>query len=390
MLSTDLTSTDIQLSATARRVLALREAVFAEWECRVRAKLTGAANVAHPILLDTLPMFYGNLVEALSPSIGRENAASNTSAAAGHGAERARTTEYQTAEVVQEYQILRDCLQAVCTSHGVSFTLEELTIITLSFDQAIREAVSEFAAIQSAFRERISASLTHDMRTPLSVIMTAAQLLSKSSDTGVAKIAEKIGKQAQRLESMFQEQLDAINAAPVRTEKLELSHFNALEIAKQVATDTNVSVDGVVSCEVTGESVYGWWDRDALLRALENLVGNAVKYGSGTLVTIDVSQAHGRVVLSVHNSGNPIDEEHHAGIFRFLNRGETNQQIGWGIGLQFVQNVAIRHSGTVVLDSAADTGTTFSIDIPCDARGLPLHSSLAKLSDRSSLSLNGN
>lgn len=382
MLSTDLTNTNVQLSATARRVLAVRDAVFTEWEHRVRTTLTGAATVAHPILLDTLPMFYGNLVEALSPAIGRETAASNTSAAAGHGAERARTTEYKTAEVVQEYQVLRDCLYEVCASHGVSFTSEEQTIITHSFDQAIREAVSEFAVIQSAFRERIAASLTHDMRTPLSVILTAAQLLSKSSDISTAKISEKIAHQARRLESMFQEQLDAINAAPVKTEQLELSHFDALEMAREVATDTNVNVGAIASCEVTGNSVFGWWDRDALLRALENLVGNAVKYGSGKQVTIDVSQAHGRVIISVHNTGNPVDEKHHAAIFRFLNRGETHQQKGWGIGLQFVQDVAIRHSGTVVLDSAADTGTTFSIDIPCDARQLPLHSSLAKLSDK--------
>ena len=383
MLSTDLTNAKIQLSVTARQVLAVREDVFAEWEGRVRARLIGAATVAHPILLDTLPMFYGNLVEAFSPAIGRENAASNTSAAAGHGAERARTTEYKTAEVVQEYQILRDCLHEVCASRHVLFTSEELAIITRSFDQAIREAVSEFAAIQSAFRERIAASLTHDMRTPLSVIMTAAQLLSKSSHNDVIKIAGKIVDQARRLESMLQEQLDAINAAPVKTEQLEINHFDALEIAGQVANDANVSADAAVSCAVTGKSVYGWWDRDALLRALENLVGNAVKYGSGSQVTIDVSQAHGRLVLSVHNSGNPIHEEQHDDIFRFLNRGETHQQKGWGIGLQFVQDVAIRHSGTVVLDSAADTGTTFSIDIPCDARQLPLHSSLAKLSDKS-------
>lgn len=354
MLSTDLISSNVQLSATARRVLSVRETVFAEWERRVRIRLAGATNVAHPILLNTLPMFYGNLVEALSLTIGRENAASNTSAAAGHGAERARTTEYETADVVQEYQILRDCLYEVCASSGVSFISEELTIITRSFDQAIREAVSEFAAIQSAFRERIAASLTHDMRTPLSVIMTAAQLLSKSSDISTVKVAEKIVNQARRLESMFQEQLDAINAVPVRTEQLDLSNFDALEIAKQVTTDTNVSVAPVVKCEVRGKSVFGWWDRDALLRALENLVGNAVKYGSGKQVTIDVSQAHGRVILSVHNTGNPIDEEHHADIFRYLNRGETLQQQGWGIGLQFVQDVAIRHSGNVVLDSAPD------------------------------------
>lgn len=370
MLSTDLTTTERHLSATARRVLALREAVFAEWECRVRLKLSGAATVAHPILLDTLPMFYGNLVEALSPAIGREHAASNTTAAAGHGAERARTTEYKTSEVVKEYQLLRDCLREVCESQGVEFTAEELRIITLSFDQAICEAVAEFAAIQSAFRERIAASLTHDMRTPLSVIMAAAQLLAKSTDAGTGKIADKIVQQVRRLGSMFQEQLDAINAAPVRTEQLDLSHCNAKDIAEQVAADINDGAPPGVRCAVTGRAVHGWWDRKALTRAVENLAGNAVKYGAGGTVTIDVTEAHGRMIMSIHNTGNPIDEQHHAHIFRYLNRGASHQQTGWGIGLPFVQSVAIRHGGTVVLDSAADTGTTFAIDIPADARQL--------------------
>jgi len=264
MLSTDLTNANIQLSVTARHVLAVREDVLAKWEARVRAKLTGAATVAHPILLDTLPMFYGNLVEALSPAIGRENAASNTSAAAGHGAERARTTEYKTAEVVQEYQVLRDCLYEVCACHHVSFTSEELMIITRSFDQAICEAVSEFSAIQSAFREKIAASLTHDMRTPLSVIMTAAQLLSKSSENAVIKIAEKIIDQARRLELMLQEQLDAIGTAPVKTERLEINHFDALQIAAQVANDANdanVSPDANVSCVVTGKGFVALAER---------------------------------------------------------------------------------------------------------------------------------
>lgn len=55
MLSTDLTNANIQLSVTARHVLAVREDVLAKWEARVRAKLTGAATVAHPILLGNPP-----------------------------------------------------------------------------------------------------------------------------------------------------------------------------------------------------------------------------------------------------------------------------------------------------------------------------------------------
>ena len=112
-------------------------------------------------------------------------------------------------------------------------------------------------------------------------------------------------------------------------------------------------------------------------RALENLTANAVKYGaSGSLITINVANTHGRVIISVHNIGNPIAKEERVKIFQYLNRShqstQNNQddQSGWGIGLTFVQDVATYHGGTVVLDSSESAGTTFSIDIPCDARAL--------------------
>lgn len=68
LLSTDLNSKPQELSDKARRVLQVRDEVFAHWEARVQQSIAGAAGVAHPMLLDTLPMFYGNIVEALSGS----------------------------------------------------------------------------------------------------------------------------------------------------------------------------------------------------------------------------------------------------------------------------------------------------------------------------------
>ena len=109
-LSTDLTSKKQDLSKKAYRVLEVRDEVFAHWEKKVREGVAGAEDVSHPVLLDTLPMFYGNIVEALSPGLERDNAAGDTTAAAGHGGERARTTEYRAVEVVHEYYLLRDSL----------------------------------------------------------------------------------------------------------------------------------------------------------------------------------------------------------------------------------------------------------------------------------------
>jgi signal transduction histidine kinase len=366
MLSTNQQSSTNNLSEQSRKVLAIRDEVFAEWEKRVRDRIQGADQVSHPVLLDTLPLFYGNIVEALSPGFDRENAASDSTAATGHGSERARTTDYEAVEVVYEYQLLRDTLLEIAQRHGIRFSDVELRIIRCSFDQAIRDAVEEFTALQRAFRERVAASLTHDMRSPLSVIVSGAELLLATHPDNADKIVRKILENGLRLEQMIQEQLDALSQPTAQAAPLSLAPLDALTLAREVAEHVNATT--AAQCDVSGKPVKGWWDESALRRALENLALNAVKYGDGKLVSVNVAQTHGRVIISVHNCGNPIPDEQRRDIFEYLNRGEESGTTGWGIGLPFVQEVAKRHGGTVVLDSSEQAGTTFTLDIPVDGR----------------------
>jgi len=370
MLSTNQKSSAANLSDKSRRLLAIRDDVFAEWESRVRTLITGADEVSHPVLLDTLPLFYGNIAEALSPGIERENASSDSSAASGHGGERARTTEYKSVEIVHEYQLLRDALLCVARRHAIDFDDRELAIIDSSFDQAIRDAIEEFTTSQLAFRERVAASLTHDMRTPLSVIISGAQFLLLSAPEKSRPTLQKILDNGRRLEHMFQEQLDAISRPAAQVAPLSLTQFDALALAREVGEHVNDTT--TTRCEVGGTAVLGWWEENALRRALENLAVNAVKYGDGTVVGLNVAHTHGRVVISVHNRGNPIPDDRRRQIFEYLDRGaeadKDGGEIGWGIGLPYVQDVARRHGGTVVLDSSAQAGTTFTIDIPIDGR----------------------
>jgi signal transduction histidine kinase len=366
MLSTNQQSSTNNLSEQSRKVLAIRDEVFAEWEKRVRGQIQGADQVSHPVLLDTLPLFYGNIVEALSPGFDRENAASDSTAATGHGSERARTTDYEAVEVVYEYQLLRDTLLEIAQRHGIRFSDVELRIIRCSFDQAIRDAVEEFTALQRAFRERVAASLTHDMRSPLSVIVSGAELLLATHPDNADNIVRKILENGLRLEQMIQEQLDALNQPTAQAAPLSLAPLDALTLAREVAEHVNATT--AARCDVSGKPVKGWWDESALRRALENLALNAVKYGDGKLVSVNVAQTHGRVIISVHNCGSPIPDEQRRDIFEYLNRGEESGTTGWGIGLPFVQEVAKRHGGTVVLDSSEQAGTTFTLDIPVDGR----------------------
>ncbi|QNA88786.1 sensor histidine kinase [Massilia sp. Dwa41.01b] len=152
--------------------------------------------------------------------------------------------------------------------------------------------------------------------------------------------------------------------------ELELTRFDIGEVVSEVCRDAALTRDHHI--ETDGEPVLGWWSRPALKRALENMVGNAVKYGSpGTTIRIRVRSVDERLLLSVHNEGNPIPVEDQESIFQMFRRAQSaraGEQKGWGIGLPYVRGVAESHGGSIALDSARERGTTFLIDIPIDAR----------------------
>ncbi|HEX8885068.1 MAG TPA: ATP-binding protein, partial [Noviherbaspirillum sp.] len=124
--------------------------------------------------------------------------------------------------------------------------------------------------------------------------------------------------------------------------------------------------------DILGGPVEGWWDRDAMRRVVENLVGNALKYGRpGAPVRIAIDSQHERMLLTVHNEGEPIPAEQLETVFQVFRRAEAakdGEKRGWGIGLPYVRSVAESHGGSVQLDSGVGRGTTLAIDIPIDAR----------------------
>ena len=368
MLASDQKMNSNGLSATSKQVLGIRDAVFAEWESQVRLLIKGAQHVLHPTLLNTLPIFYDNLAEALTPNHPRSDATSNNDVAAAHGNERARMTSYEPEQIVHEYQLFRDAFSRVADEQGVTLTRDEWRIVNNSIDLAVRESIRQFTSMHDSFRQKMAASLSHDMRNPLSVVVNAAHILALSpTSERTPQLAQKILKNGQRLSSMIDELLDALSFNRGQILPLALSQFDVLPLAQAVCADASLS--GKFECLATGASVVGYWCENSLRRALENLVVNGIKYGDGNGVQVKIDEAHGRVLISVHNSGNPIAPENYENIFEYLWRdGSTQEKSGWGMGLPFVKSVAESHGGSVAVDSSAATGTTFIIDIPVDCR----------------------
>ncbi|HYD63604.1 MAG TPA: HAMP domain-containing sensor histidine kinase [Noviherbaspirillum sp.] len=371
-LASDQDTGSDDLSCTSRTMLQLQDAVFVEWEKRVRSSVKGASALAHPVLIDTFPTLYANIAEALTPGYPRTSAAAVTpSVAMEHGGERARLTQYEAPAVISEYQILKSTIIDVLRQHRVPVSDDEMQIISSSIDASIREAVTAFTLAHSAFREQFVAALAHDLRNPLAAATSAAQLIPHIRDfEKIDAISRKISESLGRIDLMIQDLLDTVVFE--RGERLPLhpSNFDIAEVVREVCEQA-AGVHGS-RFEAIGTTIMGWWSRDAIKRALENLISNAVKYGApDTPVRISFKQYHERILLSVHNQGDPIPPDQVEAIFQVFRRAkaakESDKQ-GWGIGLPYVRSVAESHGGSIDVDSAAERGTTFSIDIPLDSR----------------------
>lgn len=107
-LATDQNLHPQQLSATSRAMLGLREEVLLDWEQQVREQVAGARDTPQPILVNTLPGFFDNIAEALTPNYPRADGTSHNTAMGAHGGERARMTGFRADQIIHEYQLFRD------------------------------------------------------------------------------------------------------------------------------------------------------------------------------------------------------------------------------------------------------------------------------------------
>ncbi len=118
--------------------------------------------------------------------------------------------------------------------------------------------------------------------------------------------------------------------------------------------------------------VVGHWDRERVEQAIENLVENAVKYGQGKPVEIDLRTDHGEVVLQVIDHGVGIDEDHQKRIFeRRRARGSPRRDFGGlGLGLWIARRVVERRAAAASCRAERPGGRAPSSPFDCrSARG---------------------
>jgi signal transduction histidine kinase len=352
------------LSPNGEKLLAHGEEIASKWELVARSRIVGADALSSQALTFMLPALLVDIAEALTPDFSKPFR-DRADIAASHGAERARCANYGPEQIAQEYQFARETISEFAAAH-LDLTAEDRVAIDHLIDLALCDSLHAFAFTQEELRRRLAASISHDMRTPLAVVLNGAQLVQRSCRPDQAKRwAEKIANNADRLKEMVGELLDALTFAHGDKLPLELSSFDMADLVKEVCAEYRQMSSTRVRTRC--DALPGIWCRKSMRRALENLVNNAVKYGDGQAVDIESKRRGERLILSVHNSGAPIPAEQQNRIFEYFTRDVTAAaSVGWGLGLPFVKRVAESHGGFVSVESSAGHGTTFIISVPID------------------------
>ena len=119
--------------------------------------------------------------------------------------------------------------------------------------------------------------------------------------------------------------------------------------------------------EVKG-AVRGHWDRGRLDQVIDNLIGNAAKYGAGKPIEVRLQGRAEDVLLEVRDHGIGIDPADHARVFERFERAVSRKQFGgFGLGLWISRKIIEAHGGSISVMSQAGAGCTFSVELPRSA-----------------------
>jgi signal transduction histidine kinase len=269
-------------------------------------------------------------------------------------------------------------------------TLQDMQDTHEDQDQLIEQLQQQVAALtaensalheQLARKERFTAMIVHDLRNPLSPILSYAQMLSrhrceeqasakKGRSISIERGTSIILSQARRLTRLVSDLLDStqLNAGrfTLERERCDLSQLieEMVDILRPIAPyHTFIML-------LPTEPVIGNWDSGRLQQVLGNLLDNAVKYSDeGTVITTQLRTTVGAAHVSVHNQGLAIpfaDREH---LFQPYARLKTTRaRTGLGLGLYIAHSIIEAHGGHLFLEPLPDdnpsSGTTFSFDLP--------------------------
>jgi PAS domain S-box-containing protein len=257
---------------------------------------------------------------------------------------------------------------------GFAKVVQDLTERNLLMQERdLSRTEAERLRIEAEYRERFVQLLTHDLCSPLSAAKAAAGLIARTphQEDKVRSWSQRISDAVDRCDRMIEDLLDAARLDAGQSMRLEFEDCDLRRIVEEACDEQSTHHGNRFRIEVHGP-MRGQWDARGLRRVFDNLLSNALKYGErGAEIGIDIRRVDDRILIKVHNEGTIIPAEEQAKLFQPFHRTQDAQatgERGWGLGLTLVRGIVEAHHGIVKVESYPKEGTTFTIDLPADAR----------------------
>jgi signal transduction histidine kinase len=227
---------------------------------------------------------------------------------------------------------------------------------------------------------RFVAGVSHDLRTPLAVICTAADNLAEgvveNSASRIKEYGALIRSEGRKLSAMV-EQILQYASLRSNSGSVNLQPVSIDELLRKVLADEKPSIDSLgfnLEVKIPPDLPAALGDRPRLEQALRNLVSNALKHGSSSRwirIRADRVPASGReeISISVEDRGPGIDPEDLSHVFEPFYRGRNASGVpGSGLGLTVVEQSVAMMGGRVAVRSEAGRGSIFTIVLPSAGR----------------------
>lgn len=218
---------------------------------------------------------------------------------------------------------------------------------------------------ESRSKDRLMATLAHELRNPLSAIrLGTAVLARRTTDPATTQSVAVIDRQAQHLARLIDELLDA---ARVREGKIALN-LRRLRLDTVVLETVAALADRLDGHRLSQalEPVEVDGDEMRLAQVVFNLVGNAARYTpAGSRIEVRLVRVDRDAVLTVRDEGEGIDAQLLPRLFQLYTQGHDGDRGGLGIGLALVRRLVELHGGEVAAHSdGPGRGATFTVRLP--------------------------
>ena len=367
MIPSDNNSSGHNLSEYSLKFASIRGQVITNWKSKLLDRSNFSKIGRGTTLIDSLPIIFDGLVEALTPDYPRDLASSGTNLGQSHGFERAHRSAYNSSDIIEELIIFRDSVFSIAEKNGITIDYSQANIIIKSLDLIMVESLTSF---EKKYKRDINEKIIDviaNLKVPIYAISASLNSINvKNLPINLVNITKEISK---NLASMIEIVDKKQNNQKLRRKAnlgLRVDNLDIEQVALEVINDMDLNHSVFI---YNAQKFRGFWCKSSLKIAMQNMIFNAQKHSfRNEPLTVSINKFEDRVLFSVHNEGLPIPQLIMDKIIEDLELSDESNVNNWSVGLQIIQIVAESHGGKIIFDSEKDRGTTFSMNLPIDSR----------------------